>query len=226
MKKNMFKFLMLFTVIALMTSCYPGDVATEDLDTVTTLRTGDFNKPNKVVIWWGVHQIKGEGDDNIPYRGEIDEEILNTTLDNLVDLYGVDNVYIFNPDNTPDPTPSKPVKVITPNDVPPTGVDYKIFPAIILKENISIGYYPPYWDPWYPWYPCWYCWYPPVYDISSYEVGTVLLGMINNPWGVSDDDNGQWLAAVRGLLSSSNSFNGSRTVEGINKAFDQSPYLK
>jgi hypothetical protein len=226
MKKTMLKFLMLFTVIALMSSCYPGDVATDDLDTVTTLQTSDFSKPDKVVIWWGVHQIKSEdGDGDIPYRGEIDEEILNTTLDNLVDLYGVDNVYIFNYDNSPDPAPSKPVRVITPNDVKPN-VDLKIIPAIILKENISIGYYPPYWDPWYPWYPCWYCWYPPVYDISSYEVGTVLVGMVNNPWSISKDDKGEWLAAVRGLISSSNSFNGSRTVTGINKAFDQSPYLK
>jgi hypothetical protein len=225
MKKTMLKFLMLFTVIALMSSCYPGDVSSEDLDTVTTLRTGNFTKPDKVVIWWGVHQIKDDSDDNIPYKGEIDEEILNTTLDNLVELYGVDNVYIFNPDDTPDPAPSKPVQVITPNDIKPGGVDLKVFPAIILKENISVGYYPPYWDPWYPWYPCWYCWYPPVYDISSYEVGTVLLGMIDNPWTISENDNGQWLAAIRGLISGS-SYNGSRTVKGIDKAFDQSPYLK
>ncbi len=224
MKKIMFKYFMLFTVMALMTSCYPGDVSTEDLDTVTTLRTKDFQKPGKVVIWWGVHQIKGDDDDNIPYKGELDDEILNTTLDNLVALYGQDNVYIMSGDDTPDPAPNKPVRVITPNDVKPSA-DVKIVPAIVLRKKITIGYYPPYY-PWYPWYPCWDCWYPPYYDVSSYDVGTVILGMVNNPWELDKEDDGEWLAFIRGLISSNHSFNGSRTVDGINKAFDQSPYLK
>lgn len=223
MKKTMFKVTVLFMLTALLYSCYPGDASLSDLDSVTTLRTDDFTAPKKVVLWWTVHQIKDDGDNNLEYNGELDDEILNTTLQNLIALYGSDNVYIYSETDDPVPSPvNDDIDVYTPNDIPPSGVDVKILPGIVLKKNTSIGYYPP----WYPGYPCWYCWYPPVWTVSSYETGTVLLGMINNPWDINDSDKGRWLAAFRGLISSNSSSNAERTVNSINQAFEQSPYLK
>lgn len=225
MKKFTKSLVVLLAVTAMMVSCYPGDdVSTSDLDTSTTLyHKEDFNPaPASAIFYWSVTQLKGDDDDNIEYNGEIDDEILNTTLDNLVELYGVDNVYIFSTTPNPQPAPDNPnVRVITPNDVTPD-TDAAFIPGIILRKNTSAGIiYPPY----YPYPPgwCWYCWYPypPVVGVYEYNTGNVVIGMMD--LRKSNPEEPSWLAIVKGLLTSS--FDGQRTVKGINKAFDQSPYL-
>ncbi len=125
---------------------------------------------------------------------------------------GVDNVYIFSKDDVLFPIPSNSgVKVIKFGETVPT-VDAAIVPAIVLRENTSVGIIYP---PCLPGY--WYC-YPPIVDVTSYGVGTVVTMHTNFQSG-SDPS---WTALMRGLLSSSGS---SRTIEGINQAFEQSPYL-
>ena len=223
MKKIILKFVMVFIITMLIYSCYPGgndDI--EDLDTATTVyKTDDFSPaPKSAMIVWNVAQLRGDDLDDIPYHGEIDEEILNTTLDNLVSLYGVDNVYIFSTTDTPSPTPSNSqVTIIKPHDAEPD-FDAGVIASIVLRKKTDVGWV---WPP-YPWWGCYYCWYTPVPYIIEYEVGTVIISLMDHR---EYDTNLEpsWMALVRGIPSDSSSFNGDRTASGINQAFEQSPYL-
>jgi hypothetical protein len=218
MKKIMLKITTVFTLAVVLVSCYPGDdVSVKDLDTTSTFyKKSDFqNPPKSAIIYWDVAQLKGDDGNDFEYGGEIDDEILNTALDNLVDLYGVDHVFIFSNRDQVLPVPNNSeVQVIKFGGVVPD-VDAAVVPSIVLRENTSVGIIYP---PCLPGYWYWYC-YPPIVDVSSYGVGTVVLSMHINQSG-SDLS---WSAMVRGLLSSSS--NGERTIKGINQAFEQSPYL-
>ena len=219
MKKIMLKIVMVFTLAVVLVSCYPGDdVSVKDLDTTSTFyKKSDFqNPPKSAIIYWDVAQLKGDDGNDFEYGGEIDDEILNTALDNLVDLYGVDHVFIFSNRDQVLPVPNNSeVQVIKFGGVVPD-VDAAVVPSIVLRENTSVGIIYP---PCLPGYWYWYC-YPPIVDVSSYGVGTVVLSMHTNFQSGSDPS---WTALMRGLLSSSS--NGERTIKGINQAFKQSPYL-
>ena len=219
MKKTMLKFVAVFILATLLVSCYPGDdVSVKDLDTTSTFyKKSDFTTPPKsAMIYWNVTQLKGEDGDDIDYSGEIDAEVLNTTLDNLVKLYGVDHVYIFTTKDVVLPVPNNSnVRIVKRGDQIPS-VDAAIIPSIVLREKTSVGIiYPPCLPGW--WY--WYC-FPPVIGASSYGVGTVILTMDAT---INSGSDPSWTALMRGLLSSSSS--SSRTVSRINQAFEQSPYL-
>lgn len=235
MKKKILGSALVIGVVMMIISCYPNNksIPIEDLDTVSTVyKVEDFNPaPSVTFIVWDVVQILNEDENDLPYNGEVDSEILNTTLDKLVAIYGAENVTIISENKNPTPTPSNPnVQIITPDDAQPSNPQSTYLASIVLREKIVGTVYPGY--PWFPggwWGPCFYCWYPPVVSFSSYDVGTVVLdlidlrnlGNIENPGDLTPS----WIAAVRGLLSSNSSFNGQRVITGINKAFNQSPYL-
>jgi hypothetical protein len=87
------------------------------------------------------------------------------------------------------------------------------------------GYYPPGWGwgGWGGWY------YPPYYGIGySYKTGTVLISMADpNATDVPEDEvKVVWFGGLDGLLSSSTDANETRVRQGIDQAFDQSPYLQ
>ena len=226
MKKTMFKVVMLSIITTLLISCYPdSDTDIEDLDTVSTVSIdADFNNaPKSAMILWKVAELEGDDGNNAPYHGEIDKEILNTTLDNLVNLYGVENVFIFSETEIPKPTPSNSqveVFVLHGNN-PEPNFDVGVATALILRKKTDVGWV---W-PGYPWWGCWYCWYTPVPVAIDYEVGTGLISMMDHRQNGLDLEP-SWMAFVRGLISDSNSFNADRTVSGIDQAFKQSPYLK
>jgi hypothetical protein len=84
--------------------------------------------------------------------------------------------------------------------------------------------YPGYgWGGWYPYYP----WYTPGYTYS-YDTGTILIDMYD--FATLDDGTGDidmiWTCGINGILSSSSSYNTERVQNGIDQAFEQSPYLK
>ena len=172
------------------------------------------NPPKSAIIYWDVAQLKGDDGDDFDYAGQIDGDILNTALDNLVDLYGVDHVFIFSNRDQVLPVPNNSdVEVIKFGGIVPD-VDAAVIPAIVLRKNTSVGIIYP---PCLPGYWGWYC-YPPIVDVSTYGVGTVVLSMHTN-----SQRDPSWTALMRGLLEPSS--NGDRTVKGINQAFKQSPYL-
>lgn len=89
--------------------------------------------------------------------------------------------------------------------------------------------YPGYWNPGY-WYPGWsgYDWYYPYYQpVYSYNVGSLLAEIVNLE-AVSEETKKVpviWNAYMSGLLSDSNKFNLQLSLNAVNQAFDQSPYI-
>ena len=234
--KNTIYFTILLLITTVLVSCYPSSsIPIDDLDTTSTFRIPEDFEPAPIsaAIFWDVVQVKNDDAEDLPYLGEIDDEILNTTLDNLVNLYGVDGVVIISKTESPFPTPSNPnVKIVTPADGEPD-VDVAVAPSIVLRRQYVGVVYPGY--PWWPgwgggwWGPCYYCGYPPNVSYTKYDVGTVVLDMVDIRKfsnGVPNDVTPSWVAVNRGLLSSNKEFNSERTVTGINQAFSQSKYLK
>jgi len=86
-------------------------------------------------------------------------------------------------------------------------------------------------------YSYWYCWwyggywggwgwyYPPYYTVSSYTTGSLIMTMsdpnIDSPINRSPT---AWIGAMSGLLTGGGNIN--RVLDGIDQAFEQSPYLK
>jgi hypothetical protein len=215
-------------------ACYPTDtIPISDLDTVTTLyQAEDFaTAPTTAALNYTVIRIEGDDPENdLPYDGEVDEEILETTLQELRALYGVENVVIIQSEAD-----------LSALDT----IDVFVVPHIMLK-TVTIGTVYPGWGygGWYGgWYPgyggCYYCGYPPQVSYRTYEGGSVVLDMWNTKMirKAIDDNGGQvpddaeydpsWLANFSGLISSNPSSNSQRVIDGIVQAFDQSKdYLK
>ena len=106
--------------------------------------------------------------------------------------------------------------------------------AVAIKQVNTGVVYPPGWWWGYPGYPggCWYwgC-YPPYYPIYptvyQYTVGDFILETFDVKNAESNNNlQAIWLVQLSGVLSSTSSTNVQRTVDGINQAFIQSPYLK
>ena len=228
-------FLWIFVSIFILQACYPGDsIPITDLDTVTTLYNSDdfATKPTSASLIWEVVQIKDDAETDLPYDGKQDVTILNTTLNELVKLYGEDNVFIISETADPSPSPSNGnVQVLVPgtdfDPVPNVNTIYA--PSVVLREQTIVYTYPGY--GWYGWwgYPCYYCGYPS-YGSSTYEVGTVVLEMYDltkiPPGGqIPSDFDMSWVAALKGLLSSNPQTAKDRIESGIQKAFEQSSYL-
>lgn len=222
-------------------ACYPGgSIPIADLDTVTTAYIAeDFDpKPTTVALSSNVVYLKSSDPDNdLPYNGEVDDEILGTTKTELERIYGASNVFII--DDVTDTTIIK-------------QVDLVVVPNIALRKTlvgVVIPGYPgwgwgPGWGGWYPgWGGCYYCggYWPPYISYQQYEGGSVILDMYNMDKlrKYLDDNGGQvpdnpeesfdpsWVGVATGLISSNEQFNADRVVDGIQKAFDQdhSPVL-
>jgi hypothetical protein len=245
--KKLFKvpvrFLWILVSIIILQACYPGDsIPISDLDTTTTLYNSDdlATAPTSAAIVWEVVQIKSDDGDDLDYDGGADDEILNTTLDELVKLYGATNVYIISETATPAPAPSNTsVAVVVPNVDPLPSAETVYAPSVVLRNKTIVYTYPGYpwwggggWGGWYPGYPggCYYCGYPS-YGSTTYQVGTVLLEMYDArkiPAGgpVPADFDMSWIGIMRGILGSNSASNSARVISGIQQAFEQSPYLK
>jgi hypothetical protein len=88
----------------------------------------------------------------------------------------------------------------------------------VLKGTVNV-YYPGYWcDYWY-YYSCYYSWS----YAGSYNTGTMILEM-GDLSATSTTLPVAWLAATYGVASTAG-YNTTLAVEGVNRAFSQSPYL-
>lgn len=106
--------------------------------------------------------------------------------------------------------------------------------VLLQLSYVSTTYY--YYDyvngsPWwnsYPGYWNWnsYGWYYPFYVPYSFSTGSIIGELVDMKNILSDTDKLKvvWNAYICGLLSG-NSLSMSRTLDGINQAFTQSPYL-
>ncbi len=108
--------------------------------------------------------------------------------------------------------------------------DLGINTLAVKDVNVGVVYpgwwwgYPGYWDPWYwGWYyPYYYPW-TVAYSVTTGSVIAELIDLKN----VSTDQKLQvvWTMSLNGALGSSGSSNLQRAIDGINQAYNQSPYL-
>jgi len=95
-----------------------------------------------------------------------------------------------------------------------------------ITNSVDYYYSGGYCDIWYGYYGCYY---PPVYA-GSYRYGTAILNMVDLalPPSGSAPFPGLWVSFMYGVVTEyagSAAYNTSRLVEGINRGFEQSPYL-
>jgi len=198
--------------------CYPDDLtSTDELDLVLTDYDRDyfaaesprtFFMPDSVALLIDPNSSASEG-------AEISLQIQNLILSqialNLKDL-GYTRVEELEEGNLP---------------------DVVVLVSAVKNTWVGVDWYSwwGYWD-WYPWYPGW-GWgpgwgYPPSYPVYwSYETGSVLWQMIDpEESNRADQELGMiWFAGINGLVRSKGANNEFAIRRGINKAFEQSPYL-
>ncbi|MEH0157111.1 DUF4136 domain-containing protein [Limibacter armeniacum] len=212
MKKNC---LLLFMCLMALCGCYPeGPDYVDELDVVLTNRQPDFDTltamtysmPNEVVII-DDDDFTDFDDDNEPefvdepYRSAI----LNTVRDNM-ENYGWQEVSLEQ------------------------RADVVLLVSVSQTTNVFYYYDWYYWN-WYfgGYYNPWGWYYPGYYypSVSSYRTGSVFI-QLTEPNNQTADDRAPvvWSGVLNGLLEGSNTNITNRIEEGVNKAFDQSPYLQ
>ena len=198
----------LFAGAVVAAACYPYEATSvTETDVVITAHdaTMNFGAVQTYVLLDTVVHVITDSSNNIDLSRQFDDVILQTIDQNLQALgWTVEANPGLNP---PDVTVA----------VSATG-----------SESTYIYYDWWYYWGWYPWWGwgCVTC-YPgygyPV--VVNYESGSLVMHMVEsraNPDSVPV----VWLGALRGLLGTSASTTQQRITQGINQAFNQSPYLE
>ena len=216
--------------IALLEGCYPNDsISTSETDIVLTgyYDSVDFKSLKTYYMPDTIFTIREDTTDKDPIPNE--QDYLDAVASNLKTL-GYERIAEVDSANPP---------------------DVMVSVAGILVTNVTVGWWYPYYpgwgwgwywksssaerstDYWYPYYPGYY---PPGWGwggipyYSSYTTGTLLMEM-SDPDDIRVIDNDTvvplyWAGALNGVMSSSASGDKARVLNGIDQAFDQSPYLK
>jgi hypothetical protein len=217
-----------FFVATFFTACYPGDdVSYSDLDLVTTAYDDqfDFKQAQTYYMYDSVVHIKDtlDDDNNVELGREFDDMILDLVKTNMSD-YGY--TLVTDPENNhPDL--------------------YLTVSAMASKNYVVYQYYPYYYWGWgWGWYykdasetkgadyyGGWWGYYPPYWGggyVTSYTVGSLIMNMhdVRDATPETDSIPTVWIGDINGLLGSSASTTQNRLDYNINKAFEQSPYLK
>lgn len=189
-------------LVVVLAGCYPqGPEYVEDLDVVLTNFEDeyDFGSKSTYALPDRIVKITGdvaEGDDPQFIPDATATLILARIEENLTAL-GWEKVDI---NNNPD-------VLVTP----------------AAWETTTILYYYDYWYWWYGGYYPWWGYYP--YYATSYSTGTLLMRMIDpDVVGANGNPVVQWAGAVNGILTYA--YDATRVNTAIDRAFDQSPYLK
>lgn len=94
----------------------------------------------------------------------------------------------------------------------------------LIVDNPYWWYDYPYWDP--TWWGPWSGWYPYPYPVVySYSMGSLMAEIIDLDAPVSGNLPVTWSAYMSGLLSGSASIDMELTLDAVDQAFDQSPYI-
>jgi hypothetical protein len=205
--KRKIKILVGFFSALLLAGCYPnGPDYAEELDVVLTYHNPDYNfgtkttyaMPDKIVKITGNLQ-QGDAPTFIPDATAA--LILSRIEENMTSL-GYQRV-----------------------DLSAGGADLLLLPA--SWEVTTVSYWYDYWYWWYGGYYGGWGWggyYPPVY-VTSYTTGTLMMNIVDKTvLGANGNPVTQWTGAINGVLT--NTYDASRVNTAIDKAFDQSPYLK
>lgn len=209
-------FLMLVMSPLLLTTCYPdGPDDVDDLDLVLTSYDQSFNFSNARTYYLidSINHITSSGaSSSARINRESDADILNQIATDLNNL-GYTRIT--------DISGNKPDLVIT--------------TTAWSVENIDV-YYDYWYDYWYWWegWNYWYPWLTPSYYpwgipyVSSYTTGTLLIEMLNPNAPIMPGAKIPliWTGALNGALTNDPSYNESRVLSGVDKAFNQSTYLR
>ena len=191
--------------VAALWGCYPGDITSvTELDIVLTLydTTHVWIAPASFYLAdTVVHMVDTvDTSNNVNLSRAFDNLIITETRDALL-AYG----YVEKTD--------------------PDSAQYFVTLTALGIRNWTV-------DVWYPYWPCcWYGWgwyYPPIYDVDTYETGTLFIDMYDQNMvdSVGQRIDRPWNALLNGLLGTSASLTQQRLQSGIRQAYAQSPYLK
>ena len=185
--------------------CYPGDIeSVTDLDIVLTQfdSTHVWAAPASFFLVDSLVHLQDTTDpgNNITLTGAFDSLIVAETRNGLL-------AYGYTEKLTPD------------------SADYYVIVSALAVKVWTVNV-------WYPYYPCcyggygWY--YPPVYDVDSYESGTIFLDMYdqNQVDSTLQKLGRPWNGILNGLIGTTMAVTQTRLQEGICQAYAQSPYLK
>jgi len=191
-------------------ACYPDDIErAEELDTVTTVfnSQANFAANRRYSIADSVQHIPNEG----AVSRQNDQALLQRIRQNM-------NAAGYTEELNP---------AVNPPDV-------VVLASITTAENVAYttydfwgywGWYP-YWDPFYS--AGWGWGYPSSTVAYNFQTGTVLVTMVENNLPADSAQSQQvpvlWAAAVNGVLTGATDV--TRALDGIDKAFAQSPYLR
>ena len=195
MKKNVILFL---GIIFMMVSCYPdGPEYYEDMDLVYTNYEETFDFASKGTYAMPDKIVKVTGNLAEGEDPEFIQEPYNTEILDLIESEMSDLGWTKAGD--------------------PENADLTLLPAV--WSNTTIVYYYDYWCWYYPYYCGWGYYYP---TATSYTTGTFIMSLV----AAGDEylePSTVWTGAINGLVSGT--FELSRVTNGIDQAFEQSPYL-
>lgn len=204
------KFIPIIAVLALVVSCY-GDPDTDSLSSDLVVATdrdlqAEFQDFATYYISDTIPKITDDRNDTILVGAEA-LEIVNKIKENLNNR----GFTFVEKDQNP---------------------DMGIVPAILTVTNVNAGCtgwwggYPGWWGGPYWGYPG-YNYYYPYCGYYSYDTGTISLDMIDLIHVDSSENlNLLWTGTMFGLLSSSDAVNLDRSLDAIDQAFIQSPYIQ
>ena len=204
-------------------ACYPGSIdSISEVDVVVTVQDTSVNYAQFVLYAMPdtVIQINDTAEGSVDLSHEHDSLIVSTVAQRMEQL-GYLRVTI--PDD---------ISELHPFFVPDLVV---VLTSVGVENNYYVynpgwGYWGwPGWGYWPGYGPGWGWGYPGYWGSGSYQSGTLFIDMLdpNNP-----PPNGEppeipvvWTGALNGVLTGSSAGAATRLTDGINRAFDQSPYL-
>lgn len=219
--------LLVIASIVVLHGCYPNDeLSYSETDIVLTgyYDSVDFKTVSTYYLPDTIFPVRDDTTDKTPVK---DSDAIIAQIEKNMQSYGYTRVY-YSDDVTEEP-------------------DLMIAVAAISTTTVTVGWWYPYYPGWgwgWGWYKkaprgadYWYGGYPGYYPpgwgwggmpyYSSYTTGTLLMEMTNpNDYRVMDGDTVipmYWAGGINGVLSSGS--NKTRITDGIDQAFEQSPYL-
>jgi hypothetical protein len=196
MKRNL---ILIASLALLLVSCYPGELDSYDeLDLVYTNYSESFDFAGKGTYAMPDKIVKVTGNLTEGEEPEYVKEPYNTQMLNQIKSNMTALGWTLADD--------------------PESADLTLLPAV--WTNTTVYYYYDYWC-WYYYYYCGWGYYYPGYT-TSYTTGTLVMTLI--AYGEDYIEPASvWTGAINGLVSGA--YEVTRVTNGIDQAFEQSPYL-
>lgn len=216
-RQVLFVALILMCAPFLYLSCAPdtGFNTVADYDVVITLYDKDFNYASLATYTLVDTVMHIYDEDNPPADDEISrqfDDLILTTIDNNMKAYGYQEV---------DPDQETP--------------DVFVVVQVTITEYTGAGYVPGYggwcgywcyYGGWPGWGPGWGGYYPGYWYSYEFSTGTIFMDFWDGKESTDEDIIIRWQGTMNGLLGDTSSGASNRITRGINRAYEQSPYLK